>query len=100
MPFYNPVTDKIENCEEGTIMWWHERGHQVFFKNWIVRELYTWQEWLLVATLGFLCVDQKRYALISLAIFLIWMGFVELWAWGYAILIITRIIKEKEGIEC
>jgi len=41
---YNLKTDEIEGCEPDTLIWWHERGHQVLehklhyhsFENWVI----------------------------------------------------------------
>jgi hypothetical protein len=95
MPYYNPMTDKIENCEKGTLSWLHERGHQIFFGNSIVKEIDMSKEWFLVGAITFLCLDMNSYALIFLFIFLLWMLVAEAYAWGYTFLNLSKLKKAK-----
>lgn len=31
--YYDSVNDKIVGCKKGSLTWWHERRHQMQFKN-------------------------------------------------------------------
>lgn len=31
--YYDPEKDTIENCKEGSMTWWHEKGHQEFYRK-------------------------------------------------------------------
>lgn len=83
---YNPATDQILGCEEFSMIWWHERGHQ-----WLHRRTgYQWrafaaQEQLNLFALIFLIADNRLWALVCVGLMWGVKAFDEFFAWAYAL---------------
>ena len=82
--YYDKDKDIIHNAKEGTLIWWHEKGHQRQWKTGQVQKVSNISEQLILLTLALL-VFGSNYAYVP---FCFWFG-CYLWfegdAWGYAI---------------
>lgn len=57
MALYDPIKDKIYGCKRNSLVWYHEKGHQEWFKKGKEQNLQCYQ-WMFIqitiAVLGFL----------------------------------------------
>ncbi len=92
--YYDPNTDKIMNCEEGSFIWYHERRHQIQLKNKLIYRVYLWSPMVAVFFCQFaiyLWITTGETSVFVLpGLFLIPFSllvlFMELDAWRYAII--------------
>jgi len=84
-PFYDPVQDKIYGCKKNTLMWWHEKGHQFWYKKGIEQELQTWEFICILLCIAGLSILSKNVVLIIAGLIPVGLLTVsEIHAWIYA----------------
>jgi hypothetical protein len=85
MPMYDPASDKILGCEPGTIIWQHERAHQILYHTNVSTQNNTFKWWMLLLCLASLAIDNILLAKTSIiAILALELG-EELLCWHYAL---------------
>ena len=82
-------TGKIYGCEEGSLEWWHEKGHIEFAKQQLTSVLIMWQGvahliWMFAITLAILNVWMLWIAFPMVAIYVGVDVYEEHWANQYA----------------
>lgn len=84
--FYDPAQDRIVGCEEGTLIYRHEQGHQIAWKRGIDPRLQS-LSWLIItvcfAYVGWL--SKNIFFGILMGFPLLSLIFSELYAWYYAL---------------
>ena len=81
---YDSRTGKIYGCEEGTLTWWHEKGHEYLHNNGTHSLVELFAQYLIIFCLCFLIRDFKVYASICMLFYIGCIWFLEIAAWIYA----------------
>lgn len=84
MACYDPQTDKIYGCKEGSLTWWHEKGHQNLQHLGISSELGVLITFAILLGWAFLISESNIASLVCLLIVLGIIMFQEVYAWIYA----------------
>lgn len=85
MPSYDFERDEIIGCTEGTLVWWHERGHQVLRNNHGFRDAwYNFVQYLPLATIMFLTVQKFAHAQWLFISYILLLLSEEVFCWIYA----------------
>lgn len=88
--YYDPVTKQIINAEEGSLVWWHEKGHMEFEKkpelmnkDFSRQSMHSMVVFFTVAT--FFWNFLKWLALGFLIANIYYAVYEEVWCWNYGI---------------
>lgn len=82
---YDPKTDRILNCKEGTIFWHHENRHRRQFKDGLLDKTDNITQFALFFTIAFLTVQNFTCARLAFGVFLLFYAFFEVDATIYMI---------------
>lgn len=82
-------TGKIYGCEEGSWLWWHEKGHIEFNSNpktsfWLLVQQYLFNAWMLGIMFSFISKWAFRVTVIVWAIYIFISLYEEKWCNNYA----------------
>jgi hypothetical protein len=81
---YDPVSDKILGCEPDTISYYHEEGHQKWYKEGVESTIELWQQFCMWTALIFLAWDNNHIPKISITLFILLLMVSEVHAWIFA----------------
>ncbi len=84
MAFYDPRTNEIHGCKAGSLTWWHEKGHQDWFKKGIEQNLELYQGLFLYGLLFSLIVGNQAVSIFLFMIYVMPILISEGHAWYYA----------------
>jgi hypothetical protein len=88
--YYDSETKEIKGAKEGSLVWWHEKGHMEYEKNpKTANKDYTrqsmWKCAVFFAVLAFFVDILKYFALMFLFTNIYYALSEEIWCWVYAI---------------
>ena len=84
MACYDPRNDKIYGCKEGSLVWWHEKGHQKLFRSGLTSEKDTIITFCILLGWAFLVVELPTISKWFLIVVLFIIGLEEIGCWFYA----------------
>lgn len=84
MAYYDPLTDSIEGCKTGSLTWYHEKGHQYWYKKGYEQYLDYYQEMFLYGLLFCIIIDHKALQIFFFIIYVLPLLISESHAWYYA----------------
>ena len=84
MASYDPRSDKIYGCKKDSLVWWHERGHQILFKSGITSEKDVMITFMILIGWAFLTLEKNLYSRWALffVCFLIFAEEIYCWIYG------------------
>lgn len=80
---YDPKTDKIIGAKEGSLIWYHEDGHRQQHKSGLIEKMMA-LDILLLICMVFLAFQCFLPAQITIVIYSLGYGYLEVSAWMYA----------------
>lgn len=84
LAYYDPVTDKIHNCKEGTLTYHHEEGHQWVRKKGLTAWIQVIIFFFMILGIGMNSVGEPKMAEICVYIAMGTLAGEEIFAWGFA----------------
>jgi hypothetical protein len=107
MAYYSTEDGKIHNCKEGSMAWWHEKGHLELHKNENYNSLYVvWTPTFFYAGVMFCLLELLYNGRITNPIFVYMalpLGFLMLFdegfAWAYCFLNIKNWNKNGDKVK-
>lgn len=84
MACYDLTQKKIFGCKEGSLVWWHERGHQWQHENGIIAEVSIVKDYLMMGVVTALVLQDFSNAKMFWLIWVTVFACEELVAWVYA----------------
>lgn len=82
--YYNRQTDTIENCKEGSIVWWHEKGHRYVQEHYKTLVISIRDLSIMITVFALVYMTKEAAQLAFFPFFIITLGD-EFYSWGYAI---------------
>jgi hypothetical protein len=82
--FNDPYTKRIFNCKKDSLIYWHEKGHQDWFKRGIETETQTYAILLFFGAITIIGIELSKGSLFFIIATWILFLFNEYHAWWYA----------------
>jgi hypothetical protein len=83
--YYDSEKDKIYGCKKGTMVWYHERGHQILHNDYKWKTLMVYHIYILLFSIAKLIADDRYWAAVAFNVFMIIQVFDEFYAWYFAL---------------
>lgn len=100
VPYYDASTDTIHGCKEGTLNYFHERGHQNWARRGIEQQFQITQWIIILVMLPIAISFLKNIALTILACIPVFLYLIsEVHAEIYGIISLLKYKKEKNEIQ-
>jgi hypothetical protein len=98
MAYYDTEKDEIKDCKKGTLEWYHERGHQIFHHNTIVKTINDLLTQNLLSCIYIAFIYTPFWMIQIIGAFGLFFNLAdEGAAWGYALRMYKKVNKKKSN---